>query len=244
MWSGGSRERRGARASWVQLPAETLTQGEQSQVAWLETDRLWNRGERKPQVCAQGLWGKSTFWKLEKKITLLSYNLGLFQQEMSIFLSHCLTRPPLGSNVKPSQSLRVFCVGWIEKPGGLSKVSQPWWVVSNAQGAGHWGQRGSAWILPFLTHSAFHNKMPSQIVGGKTPSLRLLDASLQPIWAEICSAVTSSLFSCRPTHAPQPQPGLGLKGTVLQVPPALKLRIFWPDRVRGSLQGWVWRTTG
>lgn len=26
-------------ASWVQLPAETLTQGEQSQVSWLEADR-------------------------------------------------------------------------------------------------------------------------------------------------------------------------------------------------------------
>lgn len=146
-----------------------------------------------------------------------------------------------------AKSLRVFCVGWIEKPGGLQKVSQPWWVVtSNAQGAGHWGQRGSAWILTlfFPTHCAFHSKMPSEIVGGKTSSLRLLEASLQLVWAEICSAVTSGLFSCRPTQVPQPQPELRLMGNVLQVPPALQLWCCWSDRVGGYLHGWVWKTTG
>lgn len=108
---------------------------------WLRWSRAKSLGLRqidcktqereKPQVCAQGLWGKSTFWKLKKKrkkIILLSYNLGVF---WVFFSAYCPTRPPWGSNVKPSQSLRVFCVGWIEKPGVLSKVSQPWWVVTS-----------------------------------------------------------------------------------------------------------------
>lgn len=88
--------------------------GKHSQVSWL-MQKDCKTPERKPQVCAQGLWGKSTFWKFKKKkkkILLLSYNLGLFQQELSFFFFPCwlpdTSRSGQQREVKPG-SKGVLC---------------------------------------------------------------------------------------------------------------------------------------
>ena len=86
MWSGGSRERRGARASWVQLPAETLTQGEAQPSLLADAERLQNPREKTTGLCSRTL-GEKHILEIKKKKKNPPYKLqfGPFSTRIELF---------------------------------------------------------------------------------------------------------------------------------------------------------------
>lgn len=92
----------GARTSWVQLPAESLTQGKLSQVSWLEAETVKPGRQNHRSVLRD--W-ENTFWELKKKKKKKDHSVKLEFGSFSCSLAGVLLR----AGAVPGQCLRVFC---------------------------------------------------------------------------------------------------------------------------------------
>lgn len=146
--------------------------GKHSQVSWL-MQKDCKTPERKPQVCAQGLWGKSTFWKLKKKKNPpVKLQFGPFSTRIELFFFPLLIawHVPLWAAAW-SQARLQGCSVWVEyRSPGVQAKAVNFDELSQAKlrepGTGGNEVLQGCFLLP--PGPAGHNKKSSEMVRGET----------------------------------------------------------------------------